>query len=154
MVQYTLYVPNNHNLISLLYKRFLVDDKVWHFFYEDFYMLLRLERRNEGVEGCLRKKGIKFDFVKYEDPHSMVRKYQEVFIPIFHGYAMLAMRSKKKEVYEVAERVVHCYANICSALLSIPESRLISWVALHRAQNEGYVYAKKEFEDKVGVPRL
>ncbi len=112
MIQYWISKQSSVRFMRDLYKRFLTEDKDWHFFYEDTYMLLRLKKRSRLVEGYLDSKNVLYTRLVWTDAHPQVRKHQDLFKEIFHAYSVLAMTANKKDFPRYLNRVIHCFCNM------------------------------------------
>lgn len=149
MIQYELLKENSSRFIKSIYKKFLIFDSDWHFFYEGDYMLLRLKERNPKIENYLKRRKVKFNVRLWEDANRTVRSRQSAFRVLFHEFSVLCMVCKGKEFDSVAERIFHCFLNMGGSFLTarqVPESLYLTYHAIQRARTEGVQLAKKKGE--------
>ena len=99
--------------INALYDKVLHEDPNWHFFWEGKYSIIRCSQEFE-------EKVIKFfeEFdIQYKynglwiDGASVVCKYSKMFQPMFHCFSELAINMDEADLFNVADRVTHCFFN-------------------------------------------
>lgn len=112
--------PNDRSLIRELYDRVLVDDESWHFLWEGAYAALRFQNNwATDIRDIVLSHGKEItEPVTYLDNIHITAKYQLQFVQIFHGMselvmAMDAQENTPGEFIAVADRIVHCYFNMC-----------------------------------------
>lgn len=115
LVQYQIEKDLPQKEIKRLHRRLLRRDRRWHFFHEGSYCLIRTSKKCRGLEKWLKGKKIKFNTRPWEDPHELVRKYQDLFEPVFHSYTILGLIGEDREFNTLVNRVVHCFINMCGA---------------------------------------
>jgi len=99
--------------INALYKRALYKDQNWHFFYEGKYTIIRC---SQEFEKKVTKFFEEFD-IKYKsnglwiDDSGAVCKYKKIFQPLFHCFSELAISMDEADLFDVADRVTHCFFN-------------------------------------------
>lgn len=145
MIQYWIQKQSSIRFMRDLYRKFLTEDKDWHFFYEDIYMLLRLKERSRSVEKYLESKKILYTRSVWTDAHAQVRKYQDLFKEIFHAYSVLAMKITKKEHRGCLNRVIHCFCNMnwgVQKRIGTDEVTAVAGHLFNAAYNQG-VYAEQ-----------
>ena len=110
--------------IRWLAKNVLARDTLWHFFHEGSYCLIRTTGDSKNLHKWLRTRGRKGKLIyntrPYEDPHPLVRKYQDLFIPMFHSFTLLGLEygagitklSELDDWYSIFDRITHCYCNM------------------------------------------
>ena len=149
MIQYYLKKENSPRFIKTLYKKFLKNDKNWHFFYEGDYMLLRLEKWNSKLDSYLKKKKIVEGYSDWVDANDLVRKYQSIFKELFHCYSVLSMMVKEKDFMMALDRVIHCFCNMSYnhyRSKKVNEADLLANYAVRKARMEGWTMRKMEEE--------
>lgn len=126
LVQYQIDADLSQDELRALWRRYLRKDARWHFFHEGSYSLIRIAEKNKGLEDWLSfKKKVKFSVGKWQDPHEHVRKYQDVFEPMFHAFSILGLVHKKDEYARLLNRVAHCFSNMCSRSLFVEASDML-----------------------------
>ena len=110
----------NHNeeraweLIKELYNDILYEDDQWHFFYENFYNIIRcskkfypkLIKRLKKLDIVYKEKG------KWVDEQPTTKKYQDIFQPMFHTFSMMALKEYDASLIPyLYDRVSHCFLN-------------------------------------------
>lgn len=98
----------------------LKEDSSWHFLWEGNYLALRFDHVwQKHVEGAVRRANKDITRpVTYVDNIPITAKYQKQFVQIFHGMtelvlAMDVQEHSPAEFMSVADRIVHCYFNMC-----------------------------------------
>lgn len=107
------------DLMQILYLNILIHDPYWHFFWEGHYTVIR-----HSPDKHYRLK----ELIKLNDPddeltvvHKLsgyqenietTKRYLGAFIPIFHGYSVLAMELDNQDFIPVLERINHCFLNM------------------------------------------
>ena len=147
----------NHNeeraweLIKELYNDILYEDDQWHFFYENFYNIIRCSKKfYPKVIKRLKKLDIVYkEKGEWVDEQPSTRRYQDVFQTMFHSFTMIAL---KQYHYSMAgllyDRVSHCFLNHQYYVLDEYrdfhgrqwESRLVNEVAMGRARHSDSLY--------------
>lgn len=91
----------------------LSHDKNWHFFFEGPEMFIRVSDRLKDIVAWLEANEIPIiDIFSYEENIPIAKKYIEHFLPIFHHFSELAMKSDVGEVADLCDRVFHCFLNV------------------------------------------
>ena len=138
MVQFTITgVENVLELITLVHKDILDDDKFWHFFNEEEEgIFLRCSKHYEkDVNIWLSNNSYKFTEKEYKDDAHIVKLFPHYFMKIFHLNSLLAIEfyegkfvpkydvdkkapskrqiniAKSIWVGSIAERISHCFLN-------------------------------------------
>ena len=101
------------NLIESIYSEFLIKDKYWHFFYEDDFNLIRCQKKFVlPIEEILKSKNIQFENCGvWVDTNLHVKKYQDIFLQMFHSFSMISMQDYGEDLYPLMDRVIHCFMN-------------------------------------------
>lgn len=101
------------DILKRLYKRHLIRDHKWHFFWEGSYTVIRCQNMfARKVERFLKYHKFEAEFEgDWVDNIPITKKYQAQFEEIFHGFSVIAMKSNDKEVDELIDRVIHCFLN-------------------------------------------
>lgn len=99
--------------INALYNRILYKDPNWHFFWEDEYSIIRCSQEfEEKVTKFFKEFDIQYKFNgQWSDGSEMVRKYNKIFQPMFHCFSELAIKMDEPDLFDVADRVTHCFFN-------------------------------------------
>lgn len=101
-------------LIKELYNEILYKDDQWHFFYENFYNIIRCSKK---FYPKVIKKLKKLDIIYKEkgewiDEQWATKKYQDVFQIMFHSFTLLALKQYyHSTVGLLYDRVSHCFLN-------------------------------------------
>lgn len=113
LVQYQIQKDLDQKTVKKIYKKFLTKDPNWHFFHEGSYCLIRTTKPEPGMEKFLVRK-CRADYTRgvWDDPHQTVRKYQDHFTIIFHGFTLLGLSYKDKDWPRLFNRVCHCFCNM------------------------------------------
>lgn len=124
LIEYKIEVSGNLETIKTIYEKFLKDDPIWHFAFEDKYILLRVISDSDYSELDKYFNNCKWKYTKqrYVNSTKITREYQEYFDYIYHGYAMLAVtlpeiKSREyfgfydSDVFMALERIVHLACN-------------------------------------------
>ena len=168
MMQITVLGFNQRHVdyMRKIYSNVLLDDPVWHFFWEgrDTYIRCQPERA-AAVGAMLNTYCFKHHIKEYEENISIAKKYIEEFIPLFHNFSVLAMkvRDDGQEFMQIMDRLVHCPLNVfrtdgrVSSLGEFAngeadkywESMVLSLLAAQRAFVIGYI--SRNFERKKEV---
>lgn len=134
LVQYQIQQDLPQDEIRKIARKILRADQSWHFFHEGHYSLIRMEanwNRQATLEKHLNKAKIKFDSRPYDDPHELVRKYQDLFIPMFHAFTILGLERESGEINSLLERAIHCFCNM-AGFTGLDEEIAISRVGVLR----------------------
>ena len=99
--------------INALYDKVLCKDPNWHFFYEDKYSIIRCSQEfEEKVIKFFEEFDIQYKFNGlWIDGSEMVCKYNKIFQSMFHCFSELAINMDESELFDVADRVTHCFFN-------------------------------------------
>jgi len=106
--------PRAWELIKEIYNEILYTDDEWHFFYENFYNIIRCSKK---FYSKLIKKLDKLDVVYKEkgewvDEQPSTRKHQKIFQKMFHVFTIMALKEyDPKEIIGLYDRVSHCFLN-------------------------------------------
>lgn len=117
LIQYQIHKDLEQKTFRDIGRKILKNDPIWHFFHDGQYSLIRMQEnayRQITLEAYLKRKKIGFDKRPYEDPHELVRKYQDLFIPAFHAFTVLGLERGEGELGSLLERVSHCFLNMAN----------------------------------------
>ena len=135
-------------IIKEIHQDVLFDDNNWHFFYENFYNIIRCSKR---FYPKLIKKLKKLD-IKYEekgewiDGSITVERYKPIYQELFHSFTMLALREYNcHDIDTIYDRISHCFFNhqfyvleqLRNAFGRQWESHLMGRAAIYRAEHTG-----------------
>lgn len=152
-------------LIKYLYKKILINDENWHFFYENKYNIIRCsESFFQPVLDELKMFGVVYK-VKGEwiDGSRTVEAHKKIYQGLFHYFTLMALEEyEDDDIYHIYDRLSHCFLNHqFYALKGFREkqgkqweARLMSMTAVQRADYNGYlgahgIDASKSNPDKV-----
>lgn len=125
LVQFQIEKDLSQKQIREISKKVLFKDRYWHFLHEGVEgCLIRTYRDNKELHKWLQKRKLKYNTRPWVDPHQLVRKYQELFLQIFHSYTIWALFGKKKDIQSLLNRLVHCFFNM-HGISSIEEAEEI-----------------------------
>jgi hypothetical protein len=138
-------------LIKELYNDILYKDDQWHFFYENFYNIIRCSKKfYPKVIKRLKKLDIVYkEKGEWVDEQRATRKYQDIFQPMFHSFTMMALKQYHHSMVGLLyDRVSHCFLNHQYYVLDEYrefhgrqwESRLVNEAAMGRAQYSDRLY--------------
>ena len=102
------------NCILNLAQTILSEEDTWHFFYEDYYYIIRCPfRLVDDVSDYLFKKGFSVELKGvWIDSSEIVEKYKHLFTQLFHINTMFAVQELDMEqIWLVHDRVSHCFLN-------------------------------------------
>lgn len=152
-------------LVKHLYKKILINDKNWHFFYENHYNIIRCsERFFQPVLDELEMLGVGYkDKGEWIDGSKTVEKHKKIYQGLFHYFTLMALEGyDSKDISQIYDRVSHCFLNHQFYTLKEFreeqgrqwEAKLMSTVAVYRAEHSGYlnahgIDASKSNPDKV-----
>lgn len=151
-------------MLKRMYNGVLKADPRWHYFNEDYYMIIRFSEKfvEDVADILILHEAGTGDFYTWIDEQSATRKYQHIFEKMFHSFSVMAMQNyDESEFSDILDRVIHCFFN--HQLLFIPklekaygtnvEAKLVSLYASARAQYVGYIQGvrrmQKQNEEKV-----
>ena len=99
--------------INALYNRILYKDPNWHFFWEGKYSIIRCSQEfEEEVTKFFKEFDIQYKYNGlWVDGSEMVCKYHKIFQPMFHCFSELAIHMDEPDLFDVADRVTHCFFN-------------------------------------------
>jgi hypothetical protein len=116
LIQYQIHKDLHQDEIRNIHNGILRYDRLWHFFHEGTYCLIRIV---EDTATCAKLEKhltkhlkVKFDKRPYEDPHELVRKYQDLFQMAFHAFTVIGLTHKEGELPSLLERFAHCFLNM------------------------------------------
>ena len=101
-------------LIKYLHRYILCNDDNWHFFYENWYNIIRCSesfypeviKELDAFGVYYREKG------EWKDGSKIVRKYQDIYKDLFHNFSLLALKEYEcKEINTIYDRMSHCFFN-------------------------------------------
>jgi len=139
-------------IIKEIYNDILYKDDQWHFFYEDYYNIIRCSakfypkviRRLQDLGVYYKEKG------KWIDGQYYTRRYQNIFQGLFHGFTLIALREyDSDEISGIYDRVAHCFFNHQYYILedfrkkhgNQWEAYIMNHTAIMRADYGGYLRA-------------
>ena len=135
-------------LIKYLYHEVLINDEHWHFFYENFYNIIRCSEsfypeviKELDVFGvCYKEKG------EWIDGSETVQKYLPIYKGLFHNFSLMALQEYEyREIYNIYDRLSHCFLNHQFYVLEGHrekygrqwEASIMNYTAMHRAEYTG-----------------
>jgi hypothetical protein len=118
-------IAEHKSLMSDLYKRFLINDDHFHFFYEpDIIIRISDEGILKQISDYLASRLINFLVYDYpapqtnqhhecygEDENGVVIRNLSLFIPIFHANSVAALSMSQEDHFLYMERVIHTMWN-------------------------------------------
>lgn len=106
-------------LMSILYRNIFMDDPYWHFFWEGDYTVIRhCEGRHQRIKQLVKANDpggtltVIHKLGGYQENIKITERYLQAFIPIFHGFSVLAMEMYNEDFISVLERINHCFLNM------------------------------------------
>lgn len=113
------------NLMKDLYKKFLKEDGLFHFFYEpEIIIRISTESVLTPVSRYLDEQNIDYEIYDYptpkqnltidcygEEPGGIVINNLDLFLPIFHAHAVAAITLNDDDHFHYMERVTHTMWN-------------------------------------------
>lgn len=103
------------DLIKIVANDVLKKDKYWHYFYEEFYLIIRCKPKLvDDVKALLDKAEVEYlDNGFWVDGNDTVEKYKDVYGPLFHLFTQMALKDydAEEEFRGILDRVVHCFMN-------------------------------------------
>jgi hypothetical protein len=110
---------NALGLMREIYDKVLKKDAYWHFFWEGSYTVIRHEvGYYSHIKHLVEEYTGTLDVVKvekgYRENIKMTKKYLDAYIPIFHGYSILALEMEDEDFIEAFERNTHCFLNMAT----------------------------------------
>lgn len=138
-------------LIKYLYRTVLINDEHWHFFYENFYNIIRCSEsfypeviKELDVFGvCYKEKG------EWIDGSETVQKYLPIYKGLFHNFSLMALQGYDgNEIYNIYDRVSHCFLNHQFYMLKGHrekygrqwEASIMNYTAMYRAEYTGMMF--------------
>ena len=99
-----------------IHKSVLSKDKYWHFFYEDYYSVIRCSKKYmDDLIQYFEDNTIDYLYKgQWEDGSEYVERYKKQFIPIFHNYSMLSLSLDEHDLVNVSDRICHSFFNHCT----------------------------------------
>jgi len=101
-------------LIKYLHKHVLYNDDRWHFFYENFYNIIRCSesfypeviKELDAFGVYYKEKG------EWIDGSKTVKKYQSIYEALFHNFTLMALQEYEyDEIHSIYDRLSHCFLN-------------------------------------------
>ncbi len=101
-------------LIKYLYNHILINDEHWHFFYENFYNIIRCSesfypeviKELDALGVCYKEKG------EWIDSSQTVKKYHNIYRDLFHNFSLIAVQEyDADEIHSIYDRLSHCFLN-------------------------------------------
>jgi len=143
--------PRAWELIKEIYNEILYADDEWHFFYENFYNIIRcskkfypkLIRKLDKLDVVYKEKG------EWVDEQPSTRKHQKIFQKMFNTFTVMALKEyDPSEIKTLYDRVSHCFLNHQYYVLEEYrefngrqwESRLVNEYAFNRANHSDMLY--------------
>lgn len=140
-------------VIKELYQDILIDDDNWHFFYENYYNIIRCSasfyprviQRLIALGIYYKEKG------EWVDGQRSTRKHQKIFQQMFHCFTLLALKEYDSgEIAGIYDRVSHCFLNHQFFVLEDVrkeqgrhwEAHIMTTTATYRADHSAYLYYK------------
>jgi len=138
-------------IIKEIYEDILIDDENWHFFYENYYNIIRCSAKfYPKVIKRLQDLGIYYkEKGKWIDGQQATRKHQKIFQGLFHYFTLMALRDYDfEEITGIYDRISHCFLNHQYFVLEEFrskyghqwESYIMSHAAISRADYSAYSY--------------
>lgn len=97
--------------LQYLHKSVLRHDTSWHFFWEDFYTVIRCRRVTLFfLKRKLDRLGITYQDIKpWVDENLTVERFKDTFIQVFHSHSELIVHTEREafELIQPIERAVH-----------------------------------------------
>jgi len=97
-----------------IYEEVLFDDENWHFFYENWYNIIRcsasfypkLIKKLDSLSIYYKECG------EWVDEQTATRKYQKIFQGMFHYFTLMALKEyDADDIKGIYDRVSHCFLN-------------------------------------------
>ncbi|MCK5291276.1 MAG: hypothetical protein KAR39_04585 [Thermoplasmata archaeon] len=116
-------------LIRILHRNILYHDSRWHFFWEGKYTVIRCDPQYlPVVKQLLEANDEDFECVEtvggYQENIEMTKRYLEAFVPIFHGFSLLAVEMEDEDFMGILERINHCYLNMATRKVLVDQFRI------------------------------
>lgn len=92
----------------------LSKDDTWHFFYEDFYYIIRCKfSLIEDISKYLFKKNFNVQLKgKWVDSSKIVEEYKDLFTQLFHINTIFAIKKLTvDQIGDIHDRISHCFFN-------------------------------------------
>lgn len=104
-------------LMRKIYHEVLKKDAYWHFFWEGSYTTIRHEvgfyiHIKHLVEQYTDQLNVVQVARGYRENIKVTKKYLDAYIPIFHGYSILALELEDDDFLDCLERNNHCFLNM------------------------------------------
>jgi len=103
-------------LMREVYKSVLSNDPRWHFFWEGDYTVIRCDPFYANTVDNYFSAFDDFTVIWKKDGYKeniwITKKYLEAYIPIFHGFSILALELDNEDFLLSLERINHCYLNM------------------------------------------
>lgn len=135
-------------LIKFLHHNILINDDRWHFFYENFYNIIRCsESFYPEVIKELDTFGVYYkEKGEWIDDSETVQKYKRIYEGLFHNFSLMALQGYDgNEIYNIYDRLSHCFLNHQFYMLKGHrekygrqwEATIMNYTAMHRAEYTG-----------------
>lgn len=101
-------------LIKYIYHNILINDDNWHFFYENFYNIIRCsESFYPEVIKELDSFGVYYkEKGEWIDGSGTVQEHYTVFKNLFHNFSLLAVKEyDSSSIHKIYDRLTHCFLN-------------------------------------------
>ena len=114
----------NEKLIRLLYKKYLIHDDLFHFFYEpELIIRIKFESIQKQIENYLKENKIPYEVYDFPKPINtkgnycfecipFVLKNLSYFYEIYHSHSVLFFKLNKKDYASYADKIYHTALNI------------------------------------------
>jgi len=140
-------------IIKEIHQEVLFDDNNWHFFYENWYNIIRCSAKfySKLIEK-LDSLGVYYkEHGEWIDEQESTRKHQKIFQGVFHYFTLMALEEyDSKDIDGIYDRVSHCFFNHQFYVLEDIrkengvqwEANLMSKAVIERAGYSSYCYSK------------
>jgi hypothetical protein len=135
-------------LIKYLYHNVLINDDNWHFFYENFYNIIRCSesfypeviKELDAFGVCYQEKG------EWIDGSETVKKYHNIYRDLFHNFSLMALQEYEyTDIHLIYDRLSHCFLNHQFYVLEEYrenhgrqwEASIMNHTSMHRAEYTG-----------------
>lgn len=144
---------NAWRVIKEIHQEILFDDENWHFFYENWYNIIR-------CSACFYPKLIEkldsldiyyIEMGEWVDEQLSTREHQKIYQGMFHCFTLMALKEyDSKDINDIYDRVSHCFFNHQFYVLEDVrkeygkhwEAHLMSETMINRADYTSYCASK------------
>ena len=146
--------------IKLIYYDILMDDDMWHFFYEGAFSIIRCQKKyKKKLEKYFASNNIDFKYEgEWTKDHRVVDKHRDCFVRMFHDFTILAITMSEGDFMEIADRITHSLFNHSTYMNKsfrsthgehVWEGIILSYIAALRSTHCGQIVESKVWLAKI-----